>query len=49
MPILMTTAAAFTYIAGLLVCGAISEGRWPCSWGKGDLASAELLEGPALV
>uniref|UniRef100_A0A671FQJ1 Glycerophosphodiester phosphodiesterase domain containing 5 n=1 Tax=Rhinolophus ferrumequinum TaxID=59479 RepID=A0A671FQJ1_RHIFE len=31
VPILMTTAAAFTYIAGLLVHGAVSEGRWPSS------------------
>ena len=49
MPILMTTAAAFTYVAGLQVRGAVSEGRWPCAQGKGDLACAGLTEGPALV
>ena len=35
VPILMTTAAAFTYIAGLLVRGAVPEGGQPCSQGEG--------------
>lgn len=49
VPILVTTAAAFAYIAGLLVRGAVSEGRWPCSQGKGDWACARLMEGATLV
>uniref|UniRef100_A0A8C9HVH4 Glycerophosphodiester phosphodiesterase domain containing 5 n=1 Tax=Piliocolobus tephrosceles TaxID=591936 RepID=A0A8C9HVH4_9PRIM len=49
VPILVTTAAAFAYIAGLLVCGAVLEGRWPCSQGKGDWACARLMEGATLV
>ncbi|KAB1272400.1 Glycerophosphodiester phosphodiesterase domain-containing protein 5 [Camelus dromedarius] len=48
VPILITTAAAFTYVAGLLVCGTLSGGRWPCSQGERDLAWAGLMEGPAL-
>lgn len=36
VPILVTTAAAFTYIAGLLVRGAVPEGGRPCSEGEGE-------------
>lgn len=41
VPILMTAATAFTYIAGLLVRGA---GPAP---GRGGMACAGLMEGPA--
>lgn len=34
VPILMTTAAAFTYIAGLQVRGAVSEGGGPVPRGR---------------
>lgn len=49
VPILMTTAAAFTYIAGLLVRGGCIRGQVALLSGEGRLGLWWLMEGSSLV
>lgn len=49
VPILMTTAAAFTYIAGLLVRGGCLRGQVAPLSGEGRLSLCRLMERSSLV